>query len=72
MTMNLEALRAAVRGQVITAEDSRYETARKVYNGMIDRRPQVIVQAGTTADVMAAVDYSRENGLELSVRGGSH
>jgi FAD/FMN-containing dehydrogenase len=65
-------LRGASRGQVITPDDSDYEAARKVYNGMIDRRPSVIVRAVDAADVMTAVNFARENGLDLSIRGGSH
>src|SRR5512143_1571577 len=65
-------LRTACRGQVITSGDPDYEAARKVYNGMIDRRPQVVVRPVDAGDVMASVRYARENGLDLSVRGGSH
>jgi FAD/FMN-containing dehydrogenase len=65
-------LRGAYRGQVITGDDPDYATARRVYNGMIDRRPQVVVRPVDAADVMSAVGYARENGLELSIRGGSH
>ncbi len=65
-------LRAACRGQVVTREDPDYEFARKVYNGMIDRHPQIVVRAVDVADVIAAVDYTRGNELGLSVRGGSH
>ncbi|MEO8197526.1 MAG: FAD-binding oxidoreductase [Thermoanaerobaculia bacterium] len=72
MTKSIGDLRAAVRGQVLTETDPDYEAARRVHNGMIDCRPQVIVRAVAAADVMAAVDYSRENGLDLSVRGGAH
>jgi FAD/FMN-containing dehydrogenase len=69
---SLADLRAACRGQVITAEDPDYETGRRVYNAMIDRRPQVVVRAANAGDVMTSVHYARENGLALSVRGGSH
>jgi len=65
-------LRGASRGQVVTRDDPDYEAARKVYNAMIDRHPQVVVRAVDAADVMAAVGFARENGLDLSVRGGSH
>ena len=68
----LEQLRGACRGQVITPADADYEVARKVHNGMIDRRPAVIVRAADIADVMATVDYARDSGLDLSVRGGAH
>jgi FAD/FMN-containing dehydrogenase len=69
---SIAELRGASRGQVITRDDSDYETARRVYNGMIDRHPHVIVRPANAADVMTAVSYARENGLALSIRGGSH
>ena len=68
----LEQLRGACRGQIVTPDDADYEAARKVHNGMIDRRPAVIVRAADVADVMATVDYARDSGLDLSVRGGAH
>ncbi|HXP03873.1 MAG TPA: FAD-dependent oxidoreductase, partial [Stellaceae bacterium] len=68
----VDVLRERARGQVITVSDAEYEAARKVFNGMIDRRPSVIVRAVDVGDVMAGIDYARENGLDLSVRGGSH
>ncbi len=68
----LEELRGRVHGQTIAEGDDAYETARRVYNGMIDRRPQVVVRCTDAADVMATVEYARENSLDLSIRGGSH
>jgi FAD/FMN-containing dehydrogenase len=65
-------LRGASRGQVITRDDPDYDSARRVYNAMIDKRPSVIARPVCAADVMAAVGFARENGLDLSVRGGSH
>ena len=65
-------LRAAARGPVITRDDADYEAARKVYNAMIDRHPRVVVRAVDASDVMTAVNFARENGLGLSLRGGSH
>ena len=70
--MTIEQLRERVRGAVITADDSEYDEARKVYNAMIDRRPRVVVRCVNAGDVMAAVDFARENALDLAVRGGSH
>jgi FAD/FMN-containing dehydrogenase len=70
--LTMEQFRGAVRGPVITRGDAEYDAARKVYNGMIDRHPNVIVRAVDSADVMAAVAYSSQNGRILSVRGGSH
>jgi FAD/FMN-containing dehydrogenase len=68
----LEAMQAALRGPVIGTRDPEYPQARKVYNAMIDKRPAAIVQCRDAADVMAAVDFIRDNGLELAVRGGGH
>ena len=68
----MEELRGSVRGQVIARGDAEYDAARKVYNGMIDKHPNVIVRAVDAADVMSALAYSSRNGRILSVRGGSH
>jgi FAD/FMN-containing dehydrogenase len=65
-------LRERVRGAVITAEDEGYEDARRVHNAMIDKRPRVVVRPANAGDVIAAVDFARENQLDLAVRGGSH
>ncbi|HVL91276.1 MAG TPA: FAD-dependent oxidoreductase, partial [Actinomycetota bacterium] len=71
-TSTLDELRAAVRGTVIGAGDPGYDEARRVYNGMIDRKPQAVIRCAGTEDVVAAVNYARENGLDLSIRGGGH
>ncbi|MFB7218350.1 FAD-binding oxidoreductase [Streptomyces sp. NPDC056227] len=68
----LEAMRAALRGPVIGPQDPEYRDARMIYNGMIDRRPAAVVRCADAADVMAAVDFVRDEGLELAVRGGGH
>ena len=70
--LTIDQLRERVRGEIITPDDEAYEEARKVYNAMIDRRPRVVVKAADVGDVMAAVDFARENGLDLAVRGGGH
>ena len=53
-------------------DDAGYEEARRVHNGLIDKRPALIARCRGTADVVAAVDLARERGLEVSVRGGGH
>ncbi len=68
----LEGLREQARGEVIAPSDEGYDAARKVFNAMIDRKPQVIVRAAHAGDVIAAVDFAREVGLDLAVRGGGH
>jgi FAD/FMN-containing dehydrogenase len=65
-------LRDQVRGETITAEDPAYDEARRVYNAMIERRPLVIVRCAGTDDVVAAVNFARDNQLDVAVRGGSH
>ncbi|MDQ3677048.1 MAG: FAD-binding oxidoreductase [Actinomycetota bacterium] len=67
-----DELRASLRGELICAGDGGYDEARKVYNGMIDRRPTAIVRCADVADVIAAVGLARHDGRVLSVRGGSH
>ena len=65
-------LRNVVRGEVVAPGDDGYDEARKVHNGMIDKRPAVVVRAANAGDVMQTVRYARENHLDLSVRGGGH
>ena len=67
----IEQLRSSVGGEVITPEDAPYEEARKVWNGMIDRHPALIVRCASTDDVVAAVNFGREHDLVVSVRGGA-
>jgi hypothetical protein len=71
-TSTISRLREKVRGAVIAQGDADYEEARKVYNAMIDRRPAVVVRAESVQDVQAAVDAAREEGVDLSIRGGAH
>ncbi|MGY1693010.1 FAD-binding oxidoreductase [Geodermatophilus sp. SYSU D01105] len=61
-----------VRGQVIRPGDADYEEARRVYNGMIDAHPDLVVRCAGTDDVVAVVRYAAESGRPLAVRGGGH
>src|SRR5215213_1045021 len=65
-------LRASARGQTLLPGDDGYDAARVVWNAMIDRRPALIVRAAGVADVIAAVNFARDSGLPVSIRGGGH
>ncbi len=65
-------LRETLRGTLIQPQDEGYHEARAVWNGTIDRYPAVITKCAGTADVLAAVNFARENDLEIAVRGGGH
>jgi hypothetical protein len=71
-TDSLADFSAQLRGPLIQAGDPEYDEARAVYNAMHDRRPALIVRAKDVADVVAAVNFARDQGLLLAVRGGSH
>ena len=68
----VDAFRGDVRGEVLVAGDADYDDARALYNAMIDKRPAVIVQCRDVADVVAAVRFGREEGLDIAIRGGGH
>jgi FAD/FMN-containing dehydrogenase len=68
----ITALKAAIRGSVITPGHPEYEIARKVYNAMIDRHPEVIVRCANITDVRTAIGYARDNALTVAIRGGGH
>ena len=59
-------------GTLIAPDGAGYDEARAVFNGMIDRRPAIIARCGAVGDVVAVVDFARENSLPLSVYGGGH
>ena len=70
--LHISTLKANLRGELIQQGDEGYDAARKVYNGMIDKRPALIARCADVADVIAAVNFGRENGLLVSIRGGGH
>ena len=67
-----ESYSARLSGTVIRPGDATYNEARRVWNGMIDSSPRMIVRCSSTADVVAAVNFAREEGIVLAVRGGGH
>lgn len=68
----LDKFRAEVAEPPVLADDPAYEHARRVWNGMIDRRPAMVVHCHGAADVIAAVRFAGEKGLLTAVRGGGH
>src|ERR1041385_6037272 len=69
---DIQDLRAKFRGELISPSDAGYDAARKVYNGMIDKRPALIARCSDVADVIAGVSFGRDKKLLLAVRGGGH
>jgi FAD/FMN-containing dehydrogenase len=67
-----QLLGAVFSGQVLGPGDPGYDEARRIHNGLIDKRPALIARCQHTADVVDAVNFGREEGLEISVRGGGH
>jgi FAD/FMN-containing dehydrogenase len=68
----IEEFKPSLRGDVIQRSDDRYDEARRLYNGMIDKRPLLIARCANVADVIAAVNFGREQGLLIAIRGGGH
>ena len=68
----LEELNSSLRGYLLRPGDTAYDEARKLWNGVFDRRPAVIVRCAGAADVIGAVKVARRDGLRVAVRGGGH
>jgi len=66
------AFKSSLRGELIQPGDPNYEAARAVYNAMIQRRPRLIARCADAADVIAAVNFARQQKLLVSIRGGGH
>jgi len=72
MPESIDRLGSAFRGELIQPTDRDYDAARKVYNGMIDKRPRLIARCVDAADIIAAVRYGGERGMLTAIRGGGH
>jgi len=68
----IEEFKNQLRGELILPQDANYDDARAVYNGMIDKRPAMTAKCTDVTDVVAAVNFGRENKMLVSVRGGGH
>lgn len=68
----VEEFKSRLRGRLLCPGDDGYDEARKIWNAMIDRRPSLIVRCAGTADVIASVNFARENSILTAVRGGGH
>src|ERR1700761_4679742 len=70
--MNITALKAQFRGDLLTAESPEYEPSRKIWNAMIDRKPAAIARCTGPADVKAAVQFAADQNIYPAIRGGGH
>jgi FAD/FMN-containing dehydrogenase len=69
---DLSRLNSKVQGRVMVPADDGYDSARALWNAMVDRRPAAVVRCTSSADVAAAIDFARSNDLEIGVRCGGH
>ena len=68
----IQEFKTKLRGSVIDPGSNEYDEVRKVYNGMIDKRPAMLVRCGDVADVIACVNFCRNNNITVAIRGGGH
>jgi FAD/FMN-containing dehydrogenase len=68
----IEQLKGGFTGEILLPGDGAYDSARQIWNAMIDKRPAIIARCATTSDVVRAVNFARDKGLLLAVRGGGH
>lgn len=69
---NMDELKRGFKGEILLPDNAAYESARKIWNAMIDKHPKVIARCAATSDVVHAVNFARDNGFVLAVRGGGH
>lgn len=69
---SIEALKSQLRGNIIMPSDASYSETRKLYNGMIDKHPGMFVMCVDVADVIASINFGRDNNILVAVRGGGH
>ena len=69
---HVDALRASLRGTVMVEGNPGYDDSRSIWNAMIDRKPALIVRAIGVADIVACVNFARQHGISLAMKGGGH
>ncbi len=72
VSVAVDLLKSDLRGDVIRPSDANYEDVRRIYNAMIERRPELIVRCAGVGDVIDAIAFGRENNVPIAVRGGGH
>jgi len=70
--MSFDELAASLRGDLVTRESADYDEVRAIYNAMIDKKPAALARCVDAADVQTCVNYARDNGVLLAIRGGGH
>ena len=68
----IKAFSERLEGRLVHPDDGEYDTARTIWNAMIDKRPALIARCKSQTDVVAAVEFAREHDLLVSIRGGGH
>src|SRR5258708_17321521 len=69
---SVDKFKASLRGELLGPGDAGYDEARKIWNGMIDKRPALIARCAGVADVISCVNFARANNVLVAVRGGGH
>ncbi len=69
---NLQELRSLVKGALLLPGDDGYDQSRKIFNALIDKHPAAIAKVAGVADVVHSVNFARDNGVPLAIRGGGH
>ena len=72
LEQHVAELSGQISGSVLGPADADYDAVRAVYNGLVDRKPALIVRCRTTQDVVAALAFARREGVEVSIRGAGH
>src|SRR5918994_5294958 len=70
--LDIQSLRSTFHGELFEPDDSGYNDACRIWNASIRKHPALIARCSGVADIIAAVNFARENGLLTAIRGGGH